>query len=95
MTTDILLVDDSRAFLAAITQFLVQLPDVKVVGQAHNGHEALSMALALRPDLVLLAIVMPEMDGLQVARAMQAWPHPPRIVFLSMQDSASFQGAFG
>ncbi len=93
MTLKILLVDDNRAFVAMVRQFLDGLPDLEVVGQAHDGVDALSKAEQLRPDLVLLDITMPEMNGLEVARCMQTWPQAPRIIFLSMHDHAAYQSA--
>ena len=93
MTIRILLVDDNTEFLAAVRQFLVKLPMVEVVGEAHDGRAALDQTLALQPDLVLLDIVMPELNGLNVARAMQAWPKPPYIVFLSLNDGTAYRAA--
>lgn len=91
MSLRILLVDDNHTFVAAVRQCLAMLPDVEVVGQANDGHEALGQAKTLQPDLVLLDIVMPHMNGLEAAAHMQRWPHPPHIVFLSMHDSESYR----
>lgn len=88
-----MLVDDNLTFLAAVRHFLSMMPDATVVGEAHDGHHALTLATQLQPDLVLLDIVMPELNGLNVARAMQSWPCPPSIVFLSMHDSESYRAA--
>lgn len=93
MTIRILLADDSLTFLAAVRQFLATLPQAQVVGEAHDGHEALAKADELRPDLVLLDIAMPGVNGLNVARTMQSWPVAPRIVFLSMNDSLIYRTA--
>jgi DNA-binding NarL/FixJ family response regulator len=88
-----LLVDDNKTFLAAVRNFLLMVPDVEIVGEAHNGWDAVEMANALNPDLVLLDIVMPEMNGLEVARALKDSSHSTRIVFLSMHDSESYRAA--
>ena len=93
MTIRILLVDDNKTFLTAVNDFLLTLPGVEVVGQAHAGAAALALAAKLAPDLVLLDIVMPEMNGLEVAAALQTTATPPYIVFLSMHDSASYRAA--
>lgn len=93
MTVRILLVDDNKTFLAAVRNFLVTLPQVEVVGQAHDGKSALELAKQLAPDLVLLDIVMPGMGGLDVAAALQAKEAPPRIIFLSMHYSQSYRTA--
>lgn len=91
MTIRILLVDDNPTFLSAVWQFIDMLPDVEVIGQARDGLEALTKAQELKPDLVLLDIAMPNANGLEVARRMQSWETPPRIVFLSMHDNVAYR----
>lgn len=93
VTIRILLVDDNRTFLTAVNNFLLTLSGVEVVGQAYTGKTALALAAKLAPDLVLLDIVMPEMNGLEVAAALRAMATPPYIVFLSMHDSESYRAA--
>jgi DNA-binding NarL/FixJ family response regulator len=101
MTVRTLLVDDNKTFLAAVRNFLLMVPDIEIVGEAHDGWSAVEMSRKLNPDLVLLDIVMPEMNGLEVAQALNDSLPPPRIVFLSMHDSESYRtaarelGAFG
>lgn len=89
----IVLVDDNQTFLAAVRNFLAQLPDVEVVGQAGDGRMALELAAELAPDLVLMDIAMPGMNGLDAASALNAFAHPPHIIFLSMHDGASYRDA--
>jgi DNA-binding NarL/FixJ family response regulator len=89
----VLLVDDNLIFLAAVRKCLATLPGVNVIAEAHNGCAALIQAEQLHPDLVLLDIAMPKLNGLEVARTMQAWPQAPRIVFLSMYDSGYYKAA--
>ncbi len=93
MTVKILLVDDNLTFLAAVKACLDKLPGVAVVGEATDGRDALVKAHALKPDLVLLDIVMPYITGLDVAGIIQTWPQPPRIVFLSMHDGLAYRAA--
>jgi len=93
MTVRTLLVDDNKTFLAAVRNFLLMVPDVEIVGEAHDGWTAVELANSLNPDLVLLDIVMPEMSGLEVAQALKDSSHPTGIVFLSMHDSASYRTA--
>ena len=88
-----LLVDDNRTFLAAVRNFLQTLPDIEVVGEAHDGNVALELATRLQPDLVLLDIVMPQVNGLQVASVLRYQQPRPHIVFLSMHDSQSYRVA--
>ncbi|MHB8950305.1 MAG: LytR/AlgR family response regulator transcription factor, partial [Rhodoferax sp.] len=87
----ILLVDDNLTFLAAVKKYLALLPNTRVVAEAHDGQQALAQATQWRPDLVLLDIMMPGMNGLEVAAVMQSWPRPPQIVFLSMHDNAQYR----
>lgn len=89
----ILLVDDNLTFLAAVRKFLAVLPGAQVIAEAHDGRQALVQAAQWRPDLVLLDIVMPELNGLKVAQHLQAWPQPPHIIFLSMHDSTAYRAA--
>lgn len=93
MSLRILLVDDNHTFLAAVRQFLAMVPNTEVVGQAHDGPDGLAQAKALQPDLVLLDIMMPHMNGLEVAAHMQSWPKVPRILFLSLHDNDSYRTA--
>lgn len=93
MTLKILLVDDNRVFMAAVRKFLDVLPGTRVVGHAHDGADALIKAEELHPDLILLDIAMPTMNGMEVARRIQQWAQPPKIVFLSMHDSVAYQEA--
>lgn len=91
MRIRILLVDDSPTFMTAVNQYLGTFPAVQVVGQAQDGREALAMAALLQPDLVLLDISMAEMNGLEVARRLQTWPHSPHIVFVTFNDSGAYR----
>ena len=72
VTIKILLVDDNRTFVAAVRQFLGAMPGAEVIGEAYDGHEALVQARQLQPDLVLLDINMPLINGLDVARRLLA-----------------------
>jgi DNA-binding NarL/FixJ family response regulator len=93
MTIRVLLADDNTTFVAAVRQFLSTLPDTEVAGVAHNGRDAMALAQTLHPDLILLDIGMPEMNGLEAARRMQQWPQPPFIVFLSMHEGQAYRDA--
>jgi DNA-binding NarL/FixJ family response regulator len=86
-----LLVDDSVAFLAALRRFLADHPRVRVVGAAASGRDGVAAMVRLRPDLVLLDLVMPGMSGLEALRWIKAVPDPPRVVVLTFQDEAGFR----
>jgi DNA-binding NarL/FixJ family response regulator len=93
MTLKILLADDNQTFLTSVKSVLAMFSQAEVVGDAHNGAQALEMAQRLQPDLVLLDIVMPGMTGLDVARIMKTWPQPPKVVFLSLHDNVFYRAA--
>ncbi|MCT1364338.1 response regulator transcription factor [Microbacterium paraoxydans] len=61
-------------------------PDLEVVGEAGNGQEALAVVAATRPDVVLMDIRMPVMDGLTATAEILSRPEPPRIVMLTTFD---------
>ena len=79
-----LVVDDERLARERLRTFLRGLDDVDVVGEAANGPEAVERIEALRPDLVLLDIQMPGMDGFGVLRAVS---HRPEVIFATAYDS--------
>lgn len=64
----VLVVDDSRTAREVIRAILEAEPDFQVIGTAASGREAIEMATALRPDLITLDLVLPDLDGLEVAR---------------------------
>ena len=72
---NVLLVDDSRTVLAQLERILEEVDDLAIVGAARNGAEAIRMTTELKPDLVLLDIVMPGPDGLSALRAIKSM-HP-------------------
>jgi YesN/AraC family two-component response regulator len=93
MALKILLADDNLIFLTSVKSVLAMISQAQIVGDAHNGTQALEMAQRLQPDLVLLDIVMPGMTGLDVARIMKTWPSSPKIVFLSLHDNVYYRAA--
>ncbi len=72
-----LVVDDTALYRKIVGDVLAELPNVKLVGSAHNGAAALSKIKALKPDLVTLDIEMPEMNGIEVLEALK--PHQSGI----------------
>jgi DNA-binding NarL/FixJ family response regulator len=76
----VMLVDDHAVVRRGLRGFLELLKDMDVVGEAENGREALGLCRRLRPDLVLMDVRMPEMDGLQATRAIKA--ELPSVVVL-------------
>lgn len=80
----ILLADDHPIFRAGLRALLESQPDLEVVGEAGDGAEALARARELLPDIILLDISMPEVDGLETLRRMQAGNVPGRALVLTM-----------
>lgn len=68
MTIRVLVADDQDIVRAGLTMILDAQPDIEVVGEAANGREAVTLARELRPDVCLLDIRMPEMDGIEATR---------------------------
>jgi len=81
-----LIVDDEPLGVERLQILCAQLPGVRLVGSAADGEAALRLVEALRPDLLLCDISMPDMDGIAVAKAVQGMPHRPQIVFVTAFD---------
>jgi DNA-binding NarL/FixJ family response regulator len=84
----VLLVDDHEGFINAAVRHLRRLDWVDIAGSASNGIEAIAQCEALRPDVVLMDLAMPEMGGLQATRLIKAQDAPPYIVIASHFDDA-------
>jgi DNA-binding NarL/FixJ family response regulator len=84
----ILLVDDHPGFINAAVRHLRRLDWLTVAGMAGNGVEAITQCEALRPDVVLMDLAMPEMGGLQATRLIKAQDAAPFIVIASHFDDA-------
>lgn len=85
MSLRVLLVDDEPLAVARVAAALRDFSDVTVVGAAHDGEVAIAMIGELQPDLVLLDIQMPGLDGLGVAAALTE-AHRPEVVFITAFD---------
>jgi DNA-binding NarL/FixJ family response regulator len=86
----VLLVDDSWSFLGCAEHFLSTEPCLQVVGCASSGREALEQVPLLRPDLVLMDVAMPHMNGVTTGRLLKALPEKPRLVLLSVNDHPAY-----
>ncbi len=85
---NILIVDDSSLVRRMIREVLEDHADWNVCGEAANGREGVAMALQLSPDLVLLDLCMPIMNGFEAAREMKrSKPGMPILVFTSLLNS--------
>jgi DNA-binding NarL/FixJ family response regulator len=83
----VLLADDERLVRAGFRMILKAEPDIDVVGEAADGLEVVEEATRLRPDVVLMDIRMPTLDGLEATRRLLARPDPrPRVIVLTTFD---------
>lgn len=89
-TTRIVLADDHAIVRAYIRRILQKEASIEVVGEAANGQEALNLVSQLRPDILLLDMEMPVMNGVEVARHLRASRSPVRILALSAYDDQQY-----
>lgn len=82
----VLIVDDEPPARERLRSLLAEIADVEVAGEAVSGHEALSRVGELAPDVVLLDVRMPGMDGLEAARHLNVLDEPPAVIFTTAYD---------
>jgi two-component system, NarL family, response regulator NreC len=97
----VLIADDHLPVRRGLRRLLQQTKDMEVVGEASDGLEAVELAQQLQPDVVVMDISMPNLDGIQALTRIQEKQIPTRVVILSMHAGADFarlaqrQGAYG
>ncbi len=84
MSIRILLADDHKIMREGLKALLDDVPDIEVVGMATNGREAVQLAAELRPDVVVMDLNMPEMDGIEATRQLVATDPSTKVLILSM-----------
>jgi DNA-binding NarL/FixJ family response regulator len=89
----VLLVDDDVRFIKRVRQFLASETELEIVGEAGDGQEAIVKARELRPDLVLMDIRLPEMNGLEVTRRLKAEIPALTVVILTIFDLQEYREA--
>ena len=82
------MVDDFELFRRLVVELLGIRGELQVVGEASDGLEAIKKAVELRPDLILLDIGLPSLDGIKVARQMRSLVPESKIIFLTQETSA-------
>ena len=86
----VLVVDDHRHIHEVITRVLERIPDITIIGQAANGVEAIKLCEESQPDLVLMDVVMPRMDGMQATEIIRMkYPETKVLVLSSFHDHQS------
>lgn len=86
----ILLVDDQPLFRRAIATLVAEQPDFEVVGEATNGAEALEKARALQPDVIVMDIEMPVMNGVEAVRQVRDELPQVRVVMLTVSEDEEY-----
>ncbi len=83
----VLLIDDHEMVRLGVSAYLSVQDDLEVIGEAENGQVGVAKALELRPDVILMDLVMPEMDGIEATQEiMKAWPQARIIIVTSFID---------
>src|ERR1700741_1251900 len=82
----VLTVDDQEVFRAAARDVIEATPGFQALGEAKSGPEALAMTESLRPDLILMDVRMPEMDGIETTRRLRAAGADSVVVLVSFED---------
>ncbi len=86
----VVVVDDDPLVRAALSMVLHGAPDIRIVGEAGDGSQGLEVIARERPDVVLLDIRMPVMDGLEALAALTAWSDPPKVIVLTTFDADEY-----
>lgn len=83
----VVFVDDHEMVRIGVSSYLSAQPDIEVIGEADNGKAGVEMVLELRPDIVLMDLVMKEMDGIEATRQIiEKWPEAKIIIVTSFLD---------
>lgn len=91
----VLLVDDHTLIRKGISMLMDQWEGFEVVGEARNGEEAIELALRLRPDIILMDIYMPRLNGLEATRRIKALLPEIKVVILTIaDDDETIEAAF-
>jgi DNA-binding NarL/FixJ family response regulator len=93
MGTSILIVDDNAQLRAFIREIASQEPELHVVGEAENGAEAIRLTHELWPDIVLLDLVMPGVNGLKALRRIKAERPATKIIIVTVHTEDAYRRA--
>lgn len=88
-----LLVDDSPEFVDAAIRFLSLDPQIEIVGFTFSGQGAIEQVASLNPDLVLMDLAMPGLNGLEATRQIKAQKTSPRVIILTLHDNLEYRSA--
>lgn len=87
----VLIVDDSPQFLKVARMMLSDDPDLEVVGGTCSGADAVDLVSRLHPDVVLMDLAMPLMNGLEATRHIKTWPQAPIVIIVTLYDNTEYR----
>ncbi|HEX7736963.1 MAG TPA: response regulator transcription factor [Ktedonobacteraceae bacterium] len=90
MTIHILLADDHTILRAGLKMMLNAQPDMEVVGEAQDGRQALQEALRLHPDIILMDITMPDMNGIEATKQIKRQISDVKVLILTMHENDEY-----
>jgi DNA-binding NarL/FixJ family response regulator len=89
-TIRVLVVDDDWLVRSGLVMILGGAPDIEVVGEAVDGQDGVDAVRRLVPDVVLMDIRMPRLDGLEATEVICSWPDPPQVIVLTTFDTDDY-----
>jgi DNA-binding NarL/FixJ family response regulator len=87
---NVVLADDHQMFRQGMKKILKEISDLKIIGEANDGHELLSLMRKLSPHMVILDISMPNIRGIEATREMKAIYHEIKVVILTMHNNMDY-----
>jgi len=93
MPVRVLIVDDQEPFRSAARMVVEMSDGFEVVGEAESGEEGVELAAELQPDLVLMDVYLPGIDGMEATRRITSADDPPRVLVMSTHESVEFAQA--
>src|SRR5437016_7630632 len=89
----ILTVDDDRGFRDVLRDLLNQDPDFQLIGEAENGEQAVRSARELPPDLVLIDVTMPQVNGFEATRRIKSYRPATKVIVLTVHSEVNYEQA--
>ena len=90
MTINVIVVDDHAVVRAGIRMLIESDEDLKIIGECENGQAAVEMVQELSPDVVLMDVTMPVMDGVEATRVIKKFKNPPPILALTIHEGTDY-----